>query len=75
MNNSGYIKEIQFKETDDITQKIEEVFPILMGKEWTLRSTSTSGKTMEYTPPHEIITYATIKRYIMILFCIIITFF
>ena len=36
MNNAGYIKDITIKETDDIMQKIQEIFPILLGKDWTL---------------------------------------
>ncbi|GES79894.1 hypothetical protein GLOIN_2v1469659 [Rhizophagus clarus] len=62
MNDAGYIKDILFKESDEIVPKIEEVFPVLIGKQWTLRTSSTKGKTIEYTPPNGIITYATIKR-------------
>ncbi|GBC51229.2 hypothetical protein GLOIN_2v1781617 [Rhizophagus irregularis DAOM 181602=DAOM 197198] len=37
MNDAGYIKDILFKESDEIVPKIEEVFPVLIGKQWTLR--------------------------------------
>ncbi|CAB5390001.1 unnamed protein product [Rhizophagus irregularis] len=37
MNDAGYIKDILFKESDEIVPKIEEVFPVLIGKLWTLR--------------------------------------
>jgi hypothetical protein len=63
MNNAGYIKDILFKESDEIVAKIEEVFPVLTEKQWTLRTSSTRGKTIEYTSPNRIITFATIKRY------------
>jgi hypothetical protein len=63
MNDAGYIKDILFKESDEMVLKIEEAFPVLTGKQWTLRTSTTRGKTIEYTPPNGIISYATIKRY------------
>jgi hypothetical protein len=64
MTDSGYIKEIIIKENDNnYHQKIENMFPILIGKEWTLRHTSTRGSTMEYAlSVGQQITYALIKR-------------
>ena len=64
MADGGYIKEVVIKENDNnLHQKIEDTFPILIGKEWTLRHTSTRGFTAEYAlPVGQRITYALIKR-------------
>ncbi len=63
MYNGGYIKEVIIKETDNIIQKIEETFPILLEREWTLRHSSARSCTMEYNPPvGQNISYALIKR-------------
>ena len=63
MNNAGYIKDITIKETDDIMQKIQETFPVLLGKDWTLRNSSQKGWTTEYKlAPGLSVTYALIRR-------------
>jgi len=62
MYDAGYIKDIIFKEIDNIIQKIEETFSILSGKEWVLRQSSIKGFTSEYNPNGLEISYSMIKR-------------
>ncbi len=62
MYDAGYIKDITFKETDNIPQKIEEAFPILLGMEWVLRQSSSKGYTNEYNANRIEISYSMIKR-------------
>ncbi|CAG8689124.1 22975_t:CDS:2 [Rhizophagus irregularis] len=63
IRDAGLIKDITFKETDNIIQKIESNFPALADREWTFRSTSTNHTTVEYVLTDEVtLNFALIKR-------------